>query len=77
MSVLTNIFHKTPPRHPENATVVKVDKKTKPVSEIFWFTTTFILFVIMGPFSAIAAVIGVFSCLPNNEKGVEPEPAKG
>ncbi len=73
MSVLTQIFPKTPPRNGEVTVAAKLVAKAKSMSEVFWFTTAFVLFVIMGPFSAIAAIIGVFSLVRNNENAREPE----
>ena len=73
MSVLTQIFPKTPPRHGEENAAAKLVAMAKSMSEIFWFTTAFALFVIMGPFSAVAALIGVFTFAGGNEKTKEPE----
>lgn len=47
--------------------------KTLPVSEVFWFTTSLVLFVAMGPFAAIPALIAVFSLVGKQEEQVEPE----
>lgn len=42
------------------------------VSEALWGIATFALFLLLGPFSAIAAVCGVVS-LAKQGNGVEPE----
>ncbi len=42
------------------------------LTEGFWFTLSLLLFVILGPFSAIPAFMAVMS-LGNNEDAREPE----
>ena len=37
------------------------------LSESFWFCLSFLLFIVMGPFSAIAVVIGLWSLATNEE----------
>lgn len=74
MSVLTQIFPKLSPRHGEETVVTKFVVVAKKTGEVFWFTTAFALFVIMGPFSAVAALVGVFTFAGGNEKTREPEP---
>jgi len=36
-------------------------------SELFWFCLSLLLFIVMGPFSAIAVVIGLWSLATNEE----------
>ena len=74
MSVLTSIFAKGILK--QNKTLAKAgmtSERLKGMSEGFWFVTTLLLFLVMGPFSALAAVIGVFSVIPNTENAREPE----
>ena len=45
-------------------------------SESFWFCLSFLLFIVMGPFSAIAVLIGLWSLVSSDEckdNMVEPE----
>jgi len=42
------------------------------VSEACWGVATFALFLLLGPFSAIAAICGLFSLAKQGE-GAEPE----
>ncbi len=42
------------------------------ISEACWGIATFALFLLLGPFSAIAAICGVVS-LAKQENGAEPE----
>ena len=44
------------------------------LSEPFWFTLSFLLFLLMGPFSAVAVVIGLCS-LSREHAGSMHEPA--
>ena len=37
------------------------------LSESFWFCLSFLLFIVMGPFSAIAVLIGLWSLAANEE----------
>ncbi len=46
--------------------------KTMPLNEAFWFTTSLVLFLVMGPFAAIPATIAVFSLAGNKEGQSEP-----
>lgn len=64
-----------------NIGVVGVDEAVKRVparvsfrkiSEVFWGVTTFVLFLLLGPFSAIAAICSVVS-LAKQGNGAEPE----
>jgi hypothetical protein len=43
-------------------------------SELFWFTTSLILFLVMGPFSALAVIPALFSLCSgkNSENMKEP-----
>ncbi len=46
------------------------------LSESFWFCLSFLLFIVMGPFSAIAVLIGLWSLASSDEckdNMVEPE----
>ncbi len=45
------------------------------VSEAFWFCLSFLLFLVMGPFSAIAVLIGLFSLASEENRQKMTEPA--
>jgi len=47
--------------------------KSLPLSESFWFSTSLVLFIAMGPFAAIPALIAVFSLVGKQKEQVEPE----
>lgn len=44
------------------------------VAESFWFCLTFVLFLLLGPFSAIAVLVGLGSLgnAENRERMIEP-----
>lgn len=41
--------------------------------QLLWLGVTFLLFLIMGPFAAIAVIPAVFSLAGNLQDGAEPE----
>lgn len=70
MSALTQLISKYQPQiRPWNSRST-VFVKIKALSEYFWGGLTFLLFLALGPFSAIAVVIAVFS-LVSTQEGVE------
>ncbi len=69
MSVLTNITKKF---HFYNGRKSSFFAPDEILSEGFWFTLSFLLFVVLGPFSAIPAFLAVMS-LGNGEDVDEPE----
>ena len=56
----------------EAAGSVPVRVSFKQISEAFWGVVTFALFLLLGPFSAIAAICSVIS-LARQGTGAEPE----
>lgn len=48
------------------------DSEAFSFSEAFWFTTTFLLFLLLGPFSIVATVFGVASLVKDNDGVDEP-----
>jgi hypothetical protein len=51
-------------------------KRFSHVSEAFWFTTSLVLFVLLGPFSAIVALIGLVSLATKDQRKHLQSPAK-
>ncbi len=45
------------------------------LSERFWFTLALFLFVVMGPFSVIAVIIGLYSLATSRSNREAAEPA--
>jgi len=74
MSALIQTYNKNALR-PDDASTEKATLISgKSLSEIFWFSTSLVLFILLGPFSAIAALFGVLSMIPGDDKAMEPEP---
>ncbi|WP_319588711.1 hypothetical protein [uncultured Desulfobulbus sp.] len=46
------------------------------VTESFWFCLTFVLFLLMGPFSAVAVLIGLGSLASEEHRARMTEPAQ-
>jgi phosphotransferase system glucose/maltose/N-acetylglucosamine-specific IIC component len=46
------------------------------LSEPFWFVVSFLLFLLMGPFSAIAVLIGLCSLASEEHRNKMSEPAR-
>ncbi len=71
MSALTNISKKL---HLDDGRKSNFLARGEALSEGFWFTLSFLLFVVLGPFSAIPAFLAIMS-LGNREDMDEPEAA--
>ena len=74
MSAINNYF---PGRQSNEASVSIIKSllsKVSEMSESIWLCITFLLFILMGPFSAIAVVYGLWALgsKENREKMVEP-----
>lgn len=46
------------------------------IAESFWFCLTFVLFLLMGPFSAVAVLIGLGSLASEENRERMTEPAQ-
>lgn len=46
------------------------------VSEAFWFTLSFLLFLVLGPFSAVVVLIGLGSLATEENREQMREPAR-
>jgi hypothetical protein len=58
--------------HDETTGKVSAKVSFQQISEIFWGIATFLLFLLLGPFSAVAAICSVIS-LAKQGNGAEPE----
>lgn len=80
MSTLTHLIDKFFPQQAvEQASLSCVCPKissVKKVAEVGWGIMTFLLFLAMGPFSAVAVVLSVASLVPKGDHHMEPEAAK-
>ena len=76
-----SIFHHTLTsdikRYPGAALLQRLQENAPACSEVFWFCLSFLLFLVMGPFSAVAVIIALFSLAGEEQRqGMsEPDPA--
>ncbi len=62
MSILTNLITTSGNTPKENNGFIKELAATlKKTGEIFWFASSLALFIVMGPFSAVAVIPALFS----------------
>ncbi|MCB2182035.1 MAG: hypothetical protein KQH63_08435 [Desulfobulbaceae bacterium] len=62
-------------RKNENKSIVgKLAKTMSRLSEAFWFVLSLVLFLVMGPFSIIAVVAGLYHLSTNAKDQKSPEP---
>jgi hypothetical protein len=66
-----NILHQTIPTTQAKDTglslLQRVAALASKLSEAFWFCLSMLLFLVMGPFSAVAVVIGLWSLATSEE----------
>lgn len=74
MSALIHLLSTVQTKNEKKSIVTKLADKMSQLSEAFWFTLSLCLFVIMGPFSIVAVIIGLHSLATKNENQREPEP---
>lgn len=71
-------IHQTQAGHNQGAGHVSLNKclsgRIARLSEFIWLCITFLLFIVMGPFSVIAVVYGLWALATgeNKEKMIEP-----
>jgi uncharacterized membrane protein len=74
MSALIHLLSTVQSKNEKKSIVAKLADRMSQLSEAFWFTLSLCLFVIMGPFSIVAVIIGLHSLATKNENQREPEP---
>ncbi len=52
-----------------------IGKYWSKLSELFWFCLSFLLFLLMGPFSVFAVIIGLCSLAGEKNRSTMTEPA--
>ncbi len=75
MSAITALASKFQKAHLDNSAKGASKAKENPLSEKLWMAASFVLFLALGPFSAIAAVMGVLSLIPKEDQAEEPPSA--
>ena len=76
MSILQETFTGDQNKNTGLSLISRTKSPAAKLNESFWFCLSFLLFIIMGPFSAIAVLIGLWSLSSNDEfkdKTTEPE----
>lgn len=76
MSILQQTFTTDQKKDGDLPLVSRIRALTARLRESFWFYLSFLLFIVMGPFSAIAVLIGLWSLASSDEckdNMVEPE----
>jgi hypothetical protein len=74
MSALIHPLTTYQSKNEKKSIITKLADKMSQLSEAFWFTLSLCLFIIMGPFSIFAVMIGLHSLATKNENQNEPEP---
>ena len=72
MSALIHLLSKNHTNPERKSLLTRLHERFAQLSETFWFCLSLLLFVVMGPFSVFAVVIGLWS-LANNDKTKESQ----
>ncbi|MFP3983626.1 MAG: hypothetical protein ACLFV2_08055 [Desulfurivibrionaceae bacterium] len=74
MSTMLHLIANSQKKIETRTLIMRLADRFNGLNERFWFLTTFILFVVMGPFSVLAVMIGLFSLAKNqaNQEASEP-----
>jgi hypothetical protein len=67
MSALIHLLSKSQTSQEKKSLLTRLHDRFAQLSETFWFCLSLLLFVVMGPFSIIAVIYGLWS-LANNQK---------
>ncbi|MBU4262835.1 MAG: hypothetical protein KKC76_13345 [Proteobacteria bacterium] len=73
MSALIHLLSTHQRKNEKKSIVTKLADRMSQLSEAFWFTLSLCLFVIMGPFSIFAVIIGLHTLATKNANQNEPE----
>ncbi len=76
MSALIHLLSKNQGLRGAANMLAALGKRFAHLSEAFWFVTSLVLFVILGPFSAVVAVVGLCSLARKGETKDLQSPAK-
>ncbi|MFZ5759079.1 MAG: hypothetical protein ACOY32_05510 [Thermodesulfobacteriota bacterium] len=75
MSALIHLLSAGQRKSEKKSVVEKVAARMSQLSEAFWFTLSLCLFLVMGPFSVFAVIVGLHTLATQGQKKNEPEPA--
>lgn len=74
MSALIHLLSKSQTKNEKKSVITKLAARMSQLSEAFWFTLSLCLFLVMGPFSVFAVIIGLHTLATQGQKQNEPEP---
>ena len=75
MSALIHLLAEQHRKNEKKSIVARLAKSMGQLSEAFWFVLSLALFMLMGPFSIIAVVAGLYHLSTNGKDQKSPEPA--
>ncbi len=75
MSALINLLAKGSGGHNQQSLIARIHYRFAHLGEVFWFCLALSLFVLLGPFSIIGVVVGLFSLAGTKENRQANEPA--
>ena len=73
MSALIHLLSTGQRKNEKKSIFTMLADKMSQLSEAFWFTLSLCLFIIMGPFSIFAVIIGLHTLATKNVNQNEPE----
>ena len=73
MSALIRLLSVRQTKNEKKSIVTKLAERMNQLSEAFWFTLSLGLFIVLGPFSIFAVIIGVYSLATKYNNSREPE----
>lgn len=73
MSIASQLLHRSQQISGHRVTETRTGERIWSCVQFLWLGVTFLLFLIMGPFAAIAVVPAVFSLAGNLRDAQEPE----
>ncbi|MCK5194532.1 MAG: hypothetical protein KAQ71_12030 [Desulfobulbaceae bacterium] len=74
MSALIHLLTKNQTNLERKSLLTKLHDRFAHLSETFWFCLSLLLFVVMGPFSVFAVVLGLWSLAKNDKARESSEP---
>ena len=75
MSALIHLLSTCQRKNEQKSIITKLAAWMGQLSEAFWFTLSLCLFLVMGPFSVFAVLIGLHHLATKGQKQNEPETA--
>lgn len=77
MNSASQLWHRWQQEHSGGLVGPAIGERIWSCVQYLWLGVTFLLFLVMGPFAAIAVIPAVFSLAGNLQDGPEPEAVSG